>query len=297
MTSPRHLAYFVALGLFWGLSPSLYRAMGEGKVPITHIIVYSGLGVGLALAAAAWLGRGRINFSRDIQFYGIGCAVLMNVPFGLGLVYARHVPTTELALIMSLAPFFNYGVALLTGRETPVRRRLAAIAVGFVSTAILILSRDGMISGKFSWWLIASFSSPILYTAYSWFAGRYWPRGADTLSVGAAESVWSGLLVLPLLLIFAPPWGGDLPVLFGYWPVLAASLMWVVERIAFFTLMQEKGPVYTVQAVYLATPAAVIFAMVFFGGASDIWLWASLAILMVALYLNNTGTAARRTST
>ena len=293
MTSLRHIAYFVALGLFWGLSPTFYRAMGESQVPVTHIIVLSGLGVGLALAAVAMIGRGRVNLSRDVQFYGLGCAVLMNVPFALGLLYARHVPTTELALIMSLAPFFNYGVALATGRESAVPRRLLAIALGFLSTAILILSRDGMISGKFSWWLVASFSSPILYTAYNWFAGRNWPRGADTLSVGAAESVWSSLIVVPLLFIFAPPWSTDLPPLFGYWAVLAATVMWIVERIAFFTLMQEKGSVYTVQAVYLATPAAVIFAMLFYGGAADRWIWVSLAILMAALYLNNSGTAAR----
>jgi drug/metabolite transporter (DMT)-like permease len=297
MTSPRHIAYFVALGLFWGLSPSLYRAMGEGQVPVTHIIVLSGLGVGLALGAAAWLSRGRINLSHDIQMYGLGCAVLMNIPFALGLIFARHVPTTELALIMSLAPFFNYTLALLSGRENAVPRRLAAIAVGFASTATLILSREGMISGQVSWWLVASFSSPILYTAYNWFAGRFWPREADTLSVGAAESVWSGIIVLPMLFVLAPPWSAELPELFAYWAVLAATLMWVVERIAFFTLMRDKGPVYTVQAVYLATPAAVIFAMVFFGGASDIWLWLSLAVLMVALYLNNTGTAARPMST
>jgi drug/metabolite transporter (DMT)-like permease len=296
MTSPRHLAYFVALGLFWGLSPSLYRAMGEGRVPVTHIIVLSGLGVGIALAIAAVLGKGRLNLARDVQLYGLGCAVLMNIPFALGLTFARHVPTTELALIMSLAPFFNYGVALLSGRENAVPRRLAAIATGFASTAVLILSRDGMITGRVSWWLIASFSSPVLYTAYNWFAGRYWPRGADTLSVGAAESFWSGLIVLPLLFVLAPPWSAGLPHLFAYWAVLAATVMWVIERIAFFTLMQEKGPVYTVQAVYLATPAAVIFAMLFFGGATDIWLWLSLAVLMVALYLNNTGTAARPTS-
>ena len=162
MTSPRHIAYFVALGLFWGLSPSLYRAMGEGQVPVTHIVVLSGLGVGVLLGAVALLSSGRINLSRDVQLYGLGCAILMNIPFALGLTFARHVPTTELALIMSLAPFFNYTVALISGRENAVPRRLMAIAVGFASTAILVLSREGMISGQVSWWLVASFSTPVL---------------------------------------------------------------------------------------------------------------------------------------
>lgn len=62
----------------------------------------------------------------------------------------------------------------------------------------------------------------------------------------------------------------------------------LLKRIAFFSLIQEKGAVFTVQAVYLSTPAAVVIALSFYGGA-DLWLFVSLAVLMVALYLNNTG--------
>lgn len=296
MTSPRHILYFLALGLFWGLSPSLYKLMGEARVPVTHIIVYTGLGVGLALGLVALAMTGRIDLRREVVVYGSICAALMNLPFGLGLLFARHVPPTELALIISLAPFCNYVAALLTGGEIAVPRKLLAIAVGFASSALLVLSRDGMVSGTVSWWMIASFSTPVLYTAYNWYAAANWPKDAGTMSVGAVESVASGLIVLPLLLVAAPPWAADVPAVLAYWSVLAATVMWIAERIAFFTLIRDKGAVYTIQAIYLATPAAVIFAAIFFGGASDIWLWLSLAILMLALWLNNSGAPIRRTA-
>ncbi len=296
MTSPRHILYFIALGLFWGLSPSLYRVMGEARVPVTHIIVYTGLGVGLALGLAAWAMTGRIDLRRAVVVYGFICAALMNLPFGLGLLFARHVPPTELALIISLAPFCNYMVALMTGGEIAVPRKLMAIAVGFASSAILVLSRDGMAPGTASWWMIASFSTPVLYTAYNWYAARNWPKDAGTMSVGAVESVASGLIVLPLLLLVAPPWSAEAPHAIAYWSVAAATVMWIAERIAFFTLIRDKGAVYTIQAIYLATPAAVIFAMIFFGGAGDAWLWLSLAILMLALWLNKSGAAGPRSA-
>jgi len=292
MILSRHVLYFISLGIFWGLSPSLYRFMGEARVPVSHIIVYTGIAVGLALWAVAWSVRGRIDVSRQVVAFGLGCAILMNFPFGLGLLFARHVPATELALIMSTAPIFNYLVALLTRRENAIPRRLMAIGVGFLSSAILILSRQGMLSGEVSWWVIAAFSGPIMYTGYNWFAARYWPEGRDIMSVGAAESVWSGLTALPLLLIFAPPWHPEIPGVFAYWSVAVASIMWIVERIAFFTLIRDKGAVYTIQAVYVATPAAVLWAILFFGGGADIWLWASLGLLMLALWLNNSGRAA-----
>ena len=69
--------------------------------------------------------------------------------------------------------------------------------------------------------------------------------------------------------------------------------MWVAERISYFTLIREKGASYTAQAVYLSAPAAVIFGVIFFGGVGDIWLWVSLAVLMVALYLNNSAPTAK----
>ena len=290
MTSPRHLAFFVSLGLFWGISPSLYRHWGVLGMPVSPVIVFTGIGVGIALALICqlrgidWLG------GRRLQFFGLGCAVLMNIPFGLGLIFARHVPPTELALIISMSPIVNYLVALLTGRENAAARRLLAILLGFTSTAILVVTREGMLSGAVSWWLVGAFSLPLLYSAYNWFAAIWWPPRAHAMAAAVAESFWSGLVALPFLLLFAPPWSPEqLPPDHPYrWRPLR------LERIAFFALIQETGAVFTIQAVYLSTPAAVVIALSFYGGA-DAWLFVALAVLMGALYLNNTGSAARRT--
>lgn len=296
MTTPRHLSLFIALGLFWGISPSLYRHWGVLGMPVSHIIFLTGIGVAAVLALICqlrgidWLG------GRRLQLFGLGCAVLMNLPFAMGLFFARHVPPTELALIISTAPIVNYLTALVTGRENAAPRRLLAILLGFVSTAILVITRQGMLSGSISWWLLAAFSLPVLYSAYNWFAAIYWPPRVHAMAAGVAESFWSGMLALPFLLLLAPPWSADQLPIMAYGTVLLACGMWVLERIAFFTLIQEKGAVFTVQAVYLSTPAAVIIALSFYGGA-DVWLFVSLAVLMGALYLNNSGSAAKPTST
>lgn len=293
MIISRHFLYFIFLGLFWGLSQSLYKAMAILTVPPSHVIAYTGFGVGFGLMVAAWISKTRMQVSREIVWFGLGCALLMNVPFTTGLYLIRHLPATEMAIIVSTAPFFNYALALLTGRENAVPRRLLAVAAGFVSSAVLILSRDGMLSGHVSWWTIFAFSTPILYTAYNWFAAHYWPKNADVFSIGASESFWSGLVAVPFMLYFEAPWAPETPALFAYWTVLAAGIMWIIERIAFFTLIRDKGAVYTIQAVYISTPAAVIFGTIFYGGGADVWLWVSLAILMVALWLNNSGSSVK----
>jgi drug/metabolite transporter (DMT)-like permease len=289
MTSLRHFIWFLALGLFWGVSPSLYKYLADMQVPVTHTIFITGLGVGLAMLAIARLKKGGLGLNSAVIRYAAICAFLMNIPFGLNLFMAAHVPPTELAIIITASPFFNYAIALITGWENAAPRRLLAIGFGFASTLVLILSREGMLSGDVSWWLIASLSIPLLYCVYNNYAARMWPSRADAIEVGAWESFWSGALVIPLIFTLAPFGASDGPLPSSYWILAAAILMWIVERIAYFTLISEKGSVYTLQATYVSTPAAVIIAALFFGGTTDDWLWVSLALLMVALYLNNSG--------
>jgi drug/metabolite transporter (DMT)-like permease len=289
MTSPRHFTYFMLLGLFWGVSPSFYKLLANINMHWSHTIFVTGIGVGVVMwLISAWR-SGTFLLDASILRYGAGCAFLMNVPFAINLFLARYVPPTELSIVITTSPFFSYLLALATGWESATGRRLLAIAAGFASTLVLILSREGMLQGHVSWWLVLSLLVPMLYTLYNAFAGRAWPEKADTLKAGAAESLFSGLFALPLVLLLAPFGGEGSPALSGYWIMLPLVAMWVVERIAYFTLIRDKGAVYTVQATYVSTPAAVIIAAVFFGGVQDKWLWVSLALLMVALYLNNTG--------
>ena len=257
-------------------------------MPVTHTIFYTGIGVGLIMFLMACYQSGLRNFDRRLVFYGFGCAALMNIPFGLNLYLAGFVPPTELAIIITMSPFFNYLIALITKSENSTPRKLLAIFLGFLSTLVLILSRQGTLSGSVSWPLIASISIPILYCAYNTFAAHAWPKGADTIQAGAFESLWSGLLILPFLLWFHPFGAPGNPSLAAHWVLLAVTLMWVIERVVYFTLITQKGAVYTVQATYVSTPAAVIIGALFFGGGTDLWLWISLAILMAALWFNNT---------
>ena len=104
MLISRHFLYFIFLGLFWGLSQSLYKAMALQDMPISHVIVYAGFGVGAGLVVAARISGTRLDFSREVLAFGLGCAILLNVPFAIGLYLIRHLPATEMALIVSTAP-------------------------------------------------------------------------------------------------------------------------------------------------------------------------------------------------
>ncbi len=293
MGNLRHFFYFISLGLFWGLSPSLYKLWSIQAVPVSHVLIVTGLGVGLLMGLLAWAqGKPELSAKR-IHIYGFFCGFLINLPFGLNIFLAGHVPPTDLAIVISTSPLVNYVLTLAFAQKKPDTRHLIAIVLGLCSSAILILTREGPMGGQISGWLLISFLVPFLYAGYNWYTHNYLPEGADIYVIGMAESIWSGLIIVPFMLWFAPPVFNVAPTWIVIASLVAAIAMWVLERVAYFTLIREKGAVYTVQAVYVSTPAAVIFAMLFFGGSNDIWLWVAMLILMAALYFNNSMPASK----
>ncbi len=140
------------------------------------------------------------------------------------------------------------------------------------------------------WWVLGAFATPMLYAFYNSFCQHAWPQGMDTLTAGVVESFASAVLVLPALL-WLEPLTSAVTGAPDFWLGMAlvgfATVMWIAERVAYFTLIRSAGAVVTVQAVYAATPAGVVFGLLFFHEQPTIWLFISLALLILALWLNN----------
>ncbi|MDQ0390829.1 DMT family transporter [Labrys monachus] len=282
-----HVAYFVLLGAFWGLSPSFYKVLGPDGMPISHIIVLAGLGVGAGLAVCGRVSLRRSLADRRLLLYGLGCGGLLNAPFALQIMFAAHIPAAVLAIVFSTAPFCNYVLALATGRDRLQPHRVLALLAGLASSVVLVVTRDHAEGGGFSLWTLAAFSCPVLFAVYNWFTAHRWPPHVSVYQAGMAESFASALFALPVLLIAAPPWAMALPSLSSYGLVGFLAVMWVAERIVYYTLIRDRGPVYTAQSIYVAAPAGVLYGMAFFQERPDIWLWISLVLVISALWLNN----------
>jgi drug/metabolite transporter (DMT)-like permease len=271
-----------ALGLFWGLSPAMSRLMGEAGLPVSHVLVFTGFVVGIGLEILRRLQGGRALIPARVWLYGLGCGVLINIPFTGSLYFARVLPVATYALILSTAPFLSYALALATGRERPEPLRLCALVTGFSASALLILTRVDDGSGNDFWLLLACFFVPAFYALYHFYASVMWPTGMEPLAAGVTESFASAALAVPFLLVFAPEIAGSS----AYGLAMIASLMWIAERVAFFWLLRRSGPVVTMQAVYISTPGGVIAGAMIFSEPTDAWLFVSLGLILLALWLN-----------
>ena len=277
-------ASILGLGAFWAASPILYRFLGEAGVPIVHVIFLTGFGLGIGLGAVHLIAGGKGALSSANIRFGLGLGVFMNTGFALGLYFAPRVPVSLLNLIVATSPMSTYGVSMLLGREKPDAARIAALALGLGACALCIFTRPGAGAGAFTWLALASFAIPLTYTVYNLFSAMCWPAGASPLVAGVAESWASAALFLPLLAVYPPSSAPQ--SLWAYGLLAAAIVLWLIERLAYFSLIKNVGPVRTVQAVYVATPAGVLLAAWVFKEVIDIWMWISLALVLVSLWLN-----------
>jgi drug/metabolite transporter (DMT)-like permease len=285
--------FVIGLGLFWGISPALNKTLGLAGVPVSHILVAAGFGVGLGLMVLQRAAGERIRWRRPEILYGFACAVLINVPWGIGLAAIRHVPVTLSAVVTTTTPLWTFAFALAIGRERFSIMRLLALVVGLASCIVVIVTRPDASMAGANWWLLVTAALPLLYAGYNVFTSAAWPIGMTARTAGVVESLASGVICLPLL-FWPGPSEGNAPALqgTGYLLLFAVILMWIAERFCYFSMIQHLGSVSTVQAVYVATPAAVLFGFAWFGETVDLWLLFGLVLLMASLWLNNQAVAA-----
>jgi len=277
----------LGLGLFWGLSPVITRGLTIVGVTPAQIIVFSGLIVGVCLWLLQYFTKRSSFANKRLWLYGLGCAVFLNVPFGLSLYVITKIPLATYSIIGSTTPFFGYAFALIFRLERANWRRVLALVCGFSGSGILLFPMaDEVAPSQISTFIIVlSFGMPLLFALYHIFASQFWPSGAGTRQVGVVESVCSGLLALPLLLIMMGSESFTMSAL-GTVGLVAISGLWVIERLTFFNLIRNFGPVSTVQAIYISTVSGVIFGYYFFDEPIDWRIAVSAGLVIIALWLN-----------
>ena len=133
----------------------------------------------------------------------------------------------------------------------------------------MIVTRPAAELSASGWWIAATLALPLLYGVYNVFASMAWPKGMSVMTAGVVESFASGLVCLPFIAVeFAVASDVARSGPLGYVLLLATLFMWVVERICFFGAIDKLGPVTAVLAVYVSTPAAVLFGFAFFARRS-----------------------------
>ena len=287
MAEHRLFPYFliVLAGIIWGATFSLALiATAKGAHPL-------GLSAWQVLLTAAFFGIARL-FSRftlfnlrHLRHYLVLAVVGITAPNLFYYYAAPQLSAGILAITISTVPLFTYGIMLLLRFESIVIKRLAGIVLGMIAILLLVVPDHGLSSEDASFWILLVFICALLYAIENVYIGRGVNPLIDIRELLFGSNLIATMVQFPLALYL----GVD-----ESWRWLASPAGLAIAGIAigsgfayamFFYTIKTAGPVFASQCAYAVTISGVIWGMIVFSEQHSIWIWISVAVMLLGLAL------------
>jgi drug/metabolite transporter (DMT)-like permease len=250
----------LVLSVIWGGSFFFIELAIDTVAPLTLVL----LRVALA-AAMLWIWlllRGeRLAMPPGAASSFLVLALLNNVvPFTL-FVWAQETITGGLASILNATtPIWGVIVAhLCTADEKATPAKVAGVLLGFGGVALMIgpdfLGRIG--TGALA--QLACLAATLCYALAGIWARRFRAMGVPPVAVATGQLTASALVMLPLVLVFEPPWRAAAPSLEA-WLALAALALFCTSLayILYFRLISTAGATNSLLVTFLIPITAIL---------------------------------------
>ncbi len=280
------IAILVACGAGWGVTMPLAKiAVSEGYRHFGLIfwqLVISGALLGLAVLAR---GRG-LPFGRaQVVMYVVIALIGTVLPNSASYQAAVYLPAGIISILVSLVPMFAFPIALLMATDRFDWLRLGGLICGLIGVLILIGPEASLPERAMVLFIPLALIAPAFYGLEGNVVAKYGTAGLDPIQLLCGASIVGAVIALPLALISGqfidprPPWGApDLAL-------MTSSFMHALVYSGYVWLVGRAGAVFAAQVSYLVTGFGVIWAMILLGESYSGWVWASMAVMFVGLFL------------
>ncbi|MEM7120067.1 MAG: DMT family transporter [Pseudomonadota bacterium] len=276
----------LVLGLSWGGHFSLFKIAAESSLSYLGIIALTTSGVVIGMTVVAALRRRWPRFTgRHLRFYLVCAALGYLIEFPLSLFVAEEIPAGLLAIIASTSPVFTSLIAIVAKVETVSRRRMAAVAVGLVAAAVVLVPGTAIPQPSMLTWVLIAFLIPVVYATYHNYVAYDWPDGSDSWQVAFGEVLIATAIVLPIYLV------GDRSVVVlgawspGTWTVFVMAALALIEIYLYFEIVRLAGAVFVSLTSFVSIVAGVLWGMILFGEQHNAWIWLAVVLLGLSIFL------------
>jgi drug/metabolite transporter (DMT)-like permease len=258
--SPADRTILLVLSVIWGGSFFFIEIAIDTVAPLTLVL----LRVALA-SALLWLFllvRGeRLAMPPGAAMSFLVLALLNNVvPFTM-FVWAQETITGGLASILNATtPIWGVIVAhLFTADEKATPAKVAGVLLGFGGVALMIgpdfLGQIG--TGALA--QLACLAATLCYALAGIWARRFRAMGVPPVAVATGQLTASALVMLPLVLLFEPPWRAAAPSPLA-WMALAALALFCTSLayILYFRLISTAGATNSLLVTFLIPITAIL---------------------------------------
>ncbi|HIO02610.1 MAG TPA: DMT family transporter [Alphaproteobacteria bacterium] len=276
----------LVLGVAWGGSFSLAKiAVDEGAHPLGVNYWQSLIGAAILISYLV-LTKQSLPIGRNYLSFYLICGFLGSVVPGLLYFYAViHVSPGVLAITIATVPIMTYIAAALIKIERRSTFRILGVCFGALSIILLIVPTESLPDRSAVPWVFAAIAAAACYTGENLVIAIRLPPGANAFVVLGGMLITATLIMTPFVLAtdtFVPlswPWGAS------DWAIIGLAILSVVCYGLFIGLVVRAGPVFASQTAYIVTLSGVFWGILIFGEKHSLWIWASLASMLIALAL------------
>jgi len=274
------------MGVAWGFTVILAKLIvADGAHPIGVAVWTSALGAGFLLAFSV-ARRRPVSFARDVVRLYIACGLLGVVIPAVAIYYAAsRLPAGVLAITVTVGPILTFLFLALCGRERLASIRVLGVLFGLLAVVLLVAPETTLPDRSAVPWVLLACLPGLCYASENVILTFYMPDGASPFMITCGNYLVAAIVLLSVALAtgsFVPlawPWS------LVEWSIAGMAVINAVAYGLFIYLIGYAGAVFATQAAYLVTLSGVAWGIVIFNEQHAIWVWLSLASMLIGLAL------------
>jgi len=276
----------VALGIIWGLAFSLARMSTESGMHPLAINYWTCLLGALLLLLYCAVTRQGLPLKRKFLFLYIVCGLLGSViPGTLYFYAASRISAGVLSITIATVPLITFVAAAVLRIEAMSFLRVAGVLFGIISIALLVIPDTSLPDPAAVPWVLVMVVAASCYAAENLVVASRTPPGHNVFVIVTGMLIAAIIMLTPIVwlsgtftFISWPPGRSD-------WAILSMAVITATAYGGFYYLVLRAGPVYASQCAYVVTLAGVLWGILIYHEAHSVWIWVSLAAMIVALSL------------
>jgi drug/metabolite transporter (DMT)-like permease len=278
-------AILLILSVLWGGSFFFIEVALETVRPFTLVLIRVALAA--AMLWAFLLVRGeRLAMPRGAAFAFLVLALLNNVvPFVL-FAWAQEEISGGLASILNATtPIWGVIVAhIATSDEKATPGKIAGVALGFAGVAAMIGIDTLREVGADAIAQIECLAATLCYALAGVWARRFRGMGVPPVAVSTGQLTAAAIVMVPLVLLFEPPWQAAAPSP-AAWASLAALALFCTSLayILYFRLLASAGATNSLLVTFLIPITAILLGALFLAERLEPRDFAGMALIGLGL--------------
>lgn len=281
-------SYMLTLALAYGLMFSLNRIATTEGIPFIPYVFWQIVVAAIALWLVCGVRRRWPAYDRSsLMSYLMVGLFGFAIPYSVLAAAAPRAPASVISLTLTLTPVLVYAFAAMLRMERLYRLRMVGIACSLGGVLLALLPQASLPSPEMVPWVALAFAAPLCYAIANLSAAHFRPAEGSPVQLGAGVLAGAALLMLPVMAVEGSWWFFDGPMTPGDWTVFGAAAINALFMILMYEVLRLAGPVVFSTYSYIATLCGMGWAALIFAELPSAWIWASLVLLFLGLYLVN----------